>query len=125
MLMAVFRPVRLPLLINRLRNKLKWDPNTRRVGPRCKRHTSTLLIGGHPWKKKKKKRKATSPEGAGLGVPACNNGNFLSKVKIEGGFFTHAGAFTKALSAREGNLKLQLQNPRRQGPTPEQQERLK
>lgn len=45
-----------------------------------------------------------------------NNGNFLAKVKIEGGFFTDAG---------EGNLKVQLQNHRRQGPTPEQRERLK
>lgn len=72
----------------------------------------------------KKKRTATSPEGGGLGVPACNNSNFLAKVKSKAAF-THAGAFTKALSAREGNLKLQLQNHRRQGPTPEQQERLK
>lgn len=84
MLMSVFRPVRLLLLINCLRNKLKWDPNTQRVRPRCKLHTSTLLIGPSV---EKEEEKETSPDGASLGASTCSNSNFLFQTQNRRQFY--------------------------------------
>lgn len=114
--MGVFRPVRLPLLINCLRNKLKWDPNTRRAGPQCKLHTSTLLIGAS-MEEKKEEKKSNITWRRRFGSASVQQWQFSLQSKIEGGF-TDAGTFTKAFSALEGNLKLHAE-PCRQGPTRE------